>query len=163
MQLDQTSEGSLPDGILGKFARLLLRQEDELAALRVDCIFMQAQQEINMLTTLLECRAKNDANDPQLTQPLRVILVQALFKEMQSRLQQLTDKPEAIKIAHGNGWVTQDHTPVLWRFQEWDPASNAVKACENKAPVPHEKILLDVTLLLSLLNADGVVHKFRGL
>ena len=109
------------------------------------CIFIQAQKESSMLTTLLEIPKAWRAKRMRATRSSLSHCAPSWFRPS-SRLPMPMDGCSQT-IFRSSGDIRSG------------TATNMVKACESQQPIPHNMVLQDMAQLLSMLGTEGVVQQ----
>ncbi|CAE7180604.1 unnamed protein product [Symbiodinium necroappetens] len=145
-------------------ARLVMRQEDLLAELRMDknlILFMRTDEE-SILPGLIEIsRDWNDrkaAGDTELTSPLRTVLLACLMRQLKERITKMTSEPEGIQKLQGAGWMNQAEE---WTYFRWCRQAKQLKLDESRRAVPQPELLSWIDFLLQHLRGD-IIHTFHS-
>ncbi|CAE7605829.1 unnamed protein product [Symbiodinium sp. CCMP2456] len=105
--------------------RLTLRHEDFGNCLKAELSWVMFLR-LDMKATILPClykmqekwRELKEKHPDQLTAPMRVDLVKAMFKEMGSRLTLLLQQEDQMETLIKLGWMSKE--PLEWNYVRWD-------------------------------------------
>ncbi|CAE7485339.1 unnamed protein product, partial [Symbiodinium sp. CCMP2456] len=144
------------DPLVFTLAKTVLKQQEELRVLRQDTafiLFMRPGQDSilhHLYSTAVAFKTKQEA-DPtwQLgQQPLRMVLAQALFREVVSRLNNTIATQERLRRVTDQGW--RDATG--WRYQMWNPRTRQLEVDPSRPPIPEDKLLDHLSTILQCLK-----------
>ena len=146
--------------------RLALRQEDLLAAIRPEMIFVIFAR-IDVAASIVPSIYKAQAawrqlkeSDPDAVKaPMRVDLLRCLFTELKTRLTKLTQDSQQQQSLVQLGWLKAD--PVSWHYIRWDQQAKRHKLDATKDPLTYEKVVATVEAILTLVQKVGVVSRFH--
>ncbi|CAE7234951.1 unnamed protein product, partial [Symbiodinium sp. CCMP2456] len=144
------------DPLVFALAKTVLKQQEELRVLRQDTAFIMfmkpGQDSIlhHLYSTAVAFKAKQEA-DPtwQLgQQPLRMVLAQALFREVVNRLNSTIASQERLRRVMDQGW--RDATG--WRYQVWNPRARQLEVDQSRPPIPEDKLLDHLATIIQCLK-----------
>ena len=145
-------------------ARLVMRQEDQLAELRMDknlVMFMRTDEE-SVLPGLIEIsrdfNERKEAGETELTSPLRTVLLACLMRQLKERITKMTSEPEGIQKLQSAGWMNQAEE---WTYFRWCRHAKKLKLDESRPAVPQPELQSWIDFLLRNLRGD-IVHKFNS-
>ncbi|CAE7619605.1 unnamed protein product [Symbiodinium necroappetens] len=145
-------------------ARLALRQETQLAELRMDKGFVMffKQDQISILPGLYavskEFNAKQAEGHPELTTPLRTLLLACLMRQFRERVVHMMGSPEGIHKLQTAGWLTTDQ---VWTRQKWCRQTKRLVPDQEGQGIPHADLLSSIDFLLVNLKGD-IIHQFHS-
>ena len=139
-------------------ARIVIRQEDQLAELRGDkgfFLFLREDPEVSVLPALIQIskdwRVRQEAGDHALKSPLRTLLMACLIKRLRELMVLMTATPESVQKLQAAGWMDQAEE---WTFFKWSHQ-------DKKLAIAQPALLEKIDYLLTNLRGD-VVQKFNS-
>ena len=162
--------------VVKALGRLVLRQEDSLSVIQLDCqfvIFMKNHKPATPATTdalpdwtvtaqLLSVgnhwKSQKERDPKSLTQPLRTVLFSSWLTAIRYRIDELSSKPATKETATAMGILDNDHFP----YMQWNPEeSRHVKV--EQAPLSIADALQTITQLQRLIIHPNTIGRFHPL
>ncbi|OLP81291.1 hypothetical protein AK812_SmicGene38186 [Symbiodinium microadriaticum] len=156
--------------LIQAMVRLSLRHEQELGMIRAETGFMlfldtPMHHPMSFLPKLQEIAADwTEKNAAGLVKTgLKVMLMMALVKELQTRLEAFREEPEKITRAEATGWIGQGATEMdpVWHYFVWNPKTKQQERSDQQ-PVATSVLLASLDILFKNLAAPGVLQRFRS-
>ena len=160
-------------GVVKALGRLVLRQEDSLAVMQLDCQFINfmrspaKSQEDNapewsatpqLYSVGCHWRDQKAKNPQSLQQPLRTVLFSSWLTAIRFRIEEIRTKPEVKDRAIRMGLLENDSFPYL----AWSPEEGKHKK-EPQDPLSMEDTLQVVAQLQQLIIHPNVIGRFHPL
>ena len=154
------------DSTVYALARLCLKQEEELAEIRQEKMFMlhMTTSPYGILKPLVKASMEwNNLKDQgKVDHNLRTCLFRLMIQELIARLKKFKESQESISAGLKAGWISGD--PPMWLYQRWCP----VKAClikdETSKGTTHEELVSTLEGMDAALRKDPtVLCQFRAL
>ena len=146
--------------------RMILRQEDFTACLRAEIswvMFMRLDMRATVVPALFAMQQKwreMKAQTPDLLQgPMRVALVQQLFKELATRLTQFHEQAEQVETLRKLGWYDSDNR--TWAYVKWDADSERLVPDATKEAIGFQKLSAILLALQQLAAIPGTIMRFH--
>ncbi|CAE7366457.1 unnamed protein product [Symbiodinium sp. CCMP2592] len=146
--------------------RLALRQEDLIAAIRPEMIFVifaRIDVGASIVPSIYKAQAAwrelKESDPSAIHAPMRVDLLRCLFTELKTRLKNLTQDAQQQQNLVQMGWLKAD--PVSWHYIRWDQQTQKHKIDDTKEPLKYEKVAEIVEGVLYLVQKIGVVSRFH--
>ena len=150
--------------------KMALRHEDSGNCLKAELswvMFLRLDMRATVVPALYKMQEKwrelKEKHPEELTNPMRIDLVKALFKEFSVRLEALCQQEEQMSTLINMGWLQRD--PMQWHYVKWDPEHERLRAEPTRQPVTHAKVAAIVGALQQLATPDVVTrfHPSRGI
>ena len=161
-------------GVVKALGKLVLRQEDSLSVIQLDCQFVKFMKNYKPTTTaatdnqpdwtvtsqLLSVgnhwKTRKERDPKSLSQPLRTVLLSAWLTAIRYRIDELKTKPATKEIAVNMGILENDHFP----YMQWNPEeSRHVKV--DQAPLSIKEALQVLAQLQQLIIHPNTVGRFH--
>ena len=147
--------------------RLILRHEDSINLLKLECSFVMRMR-LNVPSSVVSMlyAAANSwrqiklAETSKLDRPMRAALLYCLFMELKTRIEAVTDKPEDLERMAKLGWVSKG-PPITWCFLAWDAASSKQIVDTSKVPLSQAEVLEHVQTVIRLCPRHHAVARFH--
>ncbi|OLP94419.1 LINE-1 reverse transcriptase-like [Symbiodinium microadriaticum] len=146
-------------------ARIVIRQEDQLAELRGDkgfFLFLREDPEVSVLPALIQIskdwHARQEAGDQALKSPLRTLLLACLIKRLRELMVLMTATPESVKKLQAAEWMNQAEE---WTFFKWSHQDKKLVQDPDRGSIAQPALLEKIDYLLTNLRGD-VVQKFNS-
>ncbi|CAE7686084.1 unnamed protein product [Symbiodinium sp. CCMP2456] len=145
------------DPLLHTLTKTVLRQQEELRLLRQDTafiIFLKPGQDSimhHLYQVAVQFKAKQEAEPTwSLGQfPLRMVLANALFRELIERLNKVPASQEKLKAVTEQGWRDDRG----WRFQVWNRTLRHLEHDRARPPIPDDQLLDHLATITQCLKA----------
>ena len=151
--------------VIELMSKVALRQEDQLAQLRVDngYVFTVLTNE-DLVPKLFAASQRWHTLKTQgrLDSSLRNTLLMLVFMEMEGRLSSIMDNAEVTARMLAAGWIVEDPAGggKLWTYQTWDPDSKSLKVDASRTPMPHGQLMETLARLKPFLASSSTILKF---
>ena len=86
----------------------------------------------------------------KITSPLRVVLLQAVLMEMETRAKLALQKEKQAVVEMK--WLTEMDG---WTYMQWNAQKGQLELLEDQPPLPHETLLESLTELRKLVTSDS--------
>ena len=149
--------------LTGQLARLLIHHELQLQSLQQDCklhLYLRSGQRSflpNLHGMATEWSRLRREEPQKIGSPLRVILLQAVLVEMDTRVQLALQKEKQAIIEMK--WLTDMDA---WTYMRWNAEKSQLELMEDQKPRPHESLLESIAELRTLVTPDSI-KKFASL
>ncbi|CAE7237125.1 Pol [Symbiodinium sp. CCMP2592] len=153
-----------PDDAVRTLARMVLRQEDMLAELRMDKLFIcfLREDEISVLPGLYqvskEYHKQQEEGTLQAQSPLRTLLLACMMKQLRDRINHMMGAQEGIAKLQTAGWLTPDKA---WARHKWCGGAKRLIIDQEAEVMNHDTFLESIDFLLTHLQGD-VIQKFSS-
>ncbi|CAE7475779.1 unnamed protein product [Symbiodinium sp. CCMP2456] len=145
------------DPLLHTLTKTVLRQQEELRILRQDTafiIFLKPGQDSimhHLYQVAVQFKARQEAEPTwSLGQfPLRMVLANALFRELIDRLNKVLASQDRLKAVMEQGWRDDKG----WRFQAWNRTMRHLEHDRNRPSIPDDKLLDHLATITQCLKA----------
>ena len=153
----QAQQQQHSDPLLHTLAKTVLRQQEEIRLLRQDTaliIFLKPGQDSilhHLYQVAVQFKAKQEA-EPNWTLgqlPLRMVLANALFRELIERLNKVLASQERLKAVMDQGWRDDKG----WRFQVWNRSLRHLEHDRSRQSIPDDKLLDHLATIQQCLKA----------
>ena len=147
----------------GSTCRLLIHHELQLQSLQQDCklhLYLRSGQRSflpNLHGMATEWSRLRKEEPQKISSPLRVILLQAVLVEMDTRVQLALQKEKQAIIEMK--WLTDMDA---WTYMRWTAEKSQLELMEDQKPRPHESLLESIAELRTLVTPDSI-KKFASL
>ncbi|CAE7208391.1 unnamed protein product [Symbiodinium sp. CCMP2456] len=145
--------------------KMTLRHEDFGNCIKAELcwvMFLRLDMRASIVPSLYAMQQKwrelKEKHPEQLTAPMRIDLVKAMFREFAARLENLPQQEEQMAILAKLGWLSKD--PMAWHYVRWDPDNERLRADTERDPIPHAQVAAVVGSIMQLVAAD-VVTRFH--
>ena len=152
------------DSQLGLISKLLLKHEEQLAALRKDTQFVLffRQDDKSILPSLMsvsrEWKAKQAAGDQSIQSSQRTVLINCLLRELLARMQRVVATEPGRESLKKAEWLTSSNA---WTYMRWSSKLRKLVADETKEPLVHDEAVRIITELQKSMRGE-VIHKFQS-
>eukprot|EP00439_Symbiodinium_sp_Y106_P022921 s7586_g2.t2 len=153
----------MPLYLLHRLLRLLIHHELQLQSLQQDCklhLYLRSGQRSflpNLHGMATEWSRLRREEPQKIGSPLRVILLQAVLVEMDTRVQLALQKEKQAIIEMK--WLTDMDA---WTYMRWNAEKSQLELMEDQKPRPHESLLESIAELRTLVTPDSI-KKFASL
>jgi hypothetical protein len=155
--------------IVSLLAKVTLRQEDELAALRAEWSYViHLHTDQWMPAALFQASAawKKKKEEGTLTMSLRQTLFMLLMLETSDRLEKVVLQEEMkskLVELHQIRLNPQDSalTGISWVYQDWDEKDKMLKA-NGLTPISHVELVGALKSLRELASKEAMIHRFHA-
>ena len=145
-------------------ARIIIRQEDQLAELRGDkgfFLFLREDPEVSVLPALIQIskdwHVRQEAGDHALKSPLRTLLMACLIKRLRELMVLMTATPESVQKLQAAEWMDQAERT----FFKWSHQDKKLVRDPERGTIAQPALLEKIDYLLANLRRD-VVQKFNS-
>eukprot|EP00439_Symbiodinium_sp_Y106_P002202 s5817_g1.t1 len=145
---------------------MVLRTEDFADCLRSELswvMFLRLDMKATVVPALFQQQQKwreIKANAPDsLKGPMRVSLVQQLFKELGARLATFHEQADFLQTVQKLGWY--DHDKRTWAYVKWDADNERLAPDTAKEPLTFERLSAVVASLQQLAEVPHTVMRFH--
>ena len=141
-------------------ARLALRQETQLAELRMDkgLVMFFRQDQISILPGLYAVSKEYNAmvaeGSSEITTPLRTLLLACLMRQFRERVVHMMSSMEGVSKLQAAGWLTADQ---VWTRQKWCRQTKKLVLDQKAEGMKHADLLSSIDFLLTNLRG-GIIH-----
>ncbi|CAE7640883.1 unnamed protein product, partial [Symbiodinium necroappetens] len=145
-------------------ARLALRQETQLAELRMDkgLVMFFRQDQISILPGLYAVSKEYNAmvaeGSSEITTPLRTLLLACLMRQFRERVVHMMSSMEGVSKLQAAGWLTADQ---VWTRQKWCRQTKKLVLDQKAEGMKHADLLSSIDFLLTNLRGD-IIHQFHS-
>ncbi|OLP99129.1 Copia protein [Symbiodinium microadriaticum] len=152
------------DSQLRLISKLLLKHEEQLAALRKDTQFVLffRQDDKSILPSLMsvsrEWKAKQAAGDQSIQSSQRTVLINCLLKELLARVQRVVATEPGRDSLKKAEWLTSSNA---WTYMRWSSKLRKLVADETKEPLVHDEAVRTITELQKSMRGE-IIHKFQS-
>ncbi|CAE7939312.1 Pol, partial [Symbiodinium necroappetens] len=156
--------GAEQDSQLRLISKLLLKHEEQLAALRKDTQFVLffRQDDKSILPSLMnvsrEWKAKQAAGDQSIQSSQRTVLINCLLRELLARMQRVVATEPGRESLKKAEWLTSSNA---WTYMRWSPKLRKLVADETKEPLVHDEAVRIITELQKSMRGE-IIHKFQS-
>ncbi|OLP79116.1 hypothetical protein AK812_SmicGene40634 [Symbiodinium microadriaticum] len=136
-------------------ARLALRQETQLAELRMDkgLVMFFRQDQISILPGLYAVSKEYNAmvaeGSSEITTPLRTLLLACLMRQFRERVVHMMSSMEGVSKLQAAGWLTADQ---VWTRQKWCRQTKKLVLDQKAEGMKHADLLSSIDFLLTNLR-----------
>eukprot|EP00439_Symbiodinium_sp_Y106_P048415 s2209_g6.t1 len=155
---------SAPTDAVRTLARAVLRQEDLLAELRMDKMFILFIREdaISVLPSLYQVSKEYHQQQEEGTltaqSSLRTLLLACMMKQLRDRINHMLSTQEGTRKLQTAGWLTANQE---WTRHKWCRQAKRLVIDTEAPPVAHASLMESIDFLLANLRSD-VVQKFHS-
>ncbi|CAE7635346.1 Pol, partial [Symbiodinium necroappetens] len=152
------------DSQLRLISKLLLKHEEQLAALRKDTQFVLffRQDDKSILPSLMnvsrEWKVKQAAGDQSIQSSQRTVLINCLLRESLARVQRVVATEPGRESLKKAEWLTSSNA---WTYMRWSPKLRKLVADETKEPLVHDEAVRIITELQKSMRGE-IIHKFQS-
>ncbi|CAE7837273.1 unnamed protein product [Symbiodinium microadriaticum] len=152
------------DSQLRLISKLLLKHEEQLAALRKDTQFVLffRQDDKSILPSLMsvsrEWKAKQAAGDQSIQSSQRTVLINCLLRELLARMQRVVATEPGRESLKKAEWLTSSNA---WTYMRWSSKLRKLVADETKEPLVHDEAVRIITELQKSMCGE-IIHKFQS-
>ncbi|CAE7885924.1 Pol [Symbiodinium microadriaticum] len=145
-------------------ARMIMRQEEIIAELRMDKTLMLyfREDDISVLPGLYqvakEWGRQQEEGTNQTTSPIRTLLLACLIQQLKERVNYMTAGPEGITKLQAAGWMNMDQN---WTKQRWCHQAKALVQHPEAGVMSNQDLLAKLDYLLVNLKGE-VIQKFHS-
>ena len=145
-------------------SRLVLKHEDQLAALRRDTQFVLffRQDDKSILPSLMQAardwKERQAAGDPAITSSQRTVLINCLLRELLARTQEVTATEPGREALRKAEWLDNNNA---WSYLRWAPKQRKLVPNDQKEPLVYDEAIRIITELQKLVTGD-IIQKFQS-
>ncbi|CAE7203301.1 unnamed protein product [Symbiodinium necroappetens] len=156
--------GAAEDSQIRLLSKIILKHEEQLAALRKDTQFVLffRQDDKSILPSLMnvsrEWKAKQAAGDQSIQSSQRTVLISCLLRELLARMQRVVATEEGRDSLRKAEWLTSSNA---WTYMRWSPKHRKLVADETREPMVHDEAVRIITELQKLMKGE-IIHKFQS-
>jgi len=151
------TQASLQDQV-AQLARVVMKHEDQINTAKLDrgFVLFLHNGEGSILQTLFDISQKTKQaldNGKAQENPLRILLLKALFVELEGRLKMLDNDPQALANAKKQGLLGDQG----WFYKRWDRKTRQLVDDPQRSPLPSKDISTRLVDMFRLLSATTVL------
>ena len=153
-----------PSEPLQLMAKMIMRQEEVIAELRMDKAFMLyfREDEVSILPGLYqvakEWSKQQEEGTSQTTSPVRTLLLACLIQQLRDRVAYMTADAEGVTKLQAAGWMNTDKQ---WTRQRWCHQAKKLVQHPEAGVMAHQDLMANIDFLLVNLQGD-VIQKFHS-
>ncbi|CAE7168394.1 unnamed protein product, partial [Symbiodinium necroappetens] len=143
---------------VAQLARVVMKHEDQINTAKLDrgFVFFMRNSEGSILQNLFEIsqRTRQAYDNGQVQDnPLRILLLKALFVELEGRLKMLDQDPQALEKTKQQGLLGDQG----WFYKRWDRKARKLVDDPQRTPLPSKEMATLLMDMFRLLNASTVL------
>ncbi|OLQ01358.1 putative 149 kDa protein [Symbiodinium microadriaticum] len=143
---------------VAQLARVVMKHEDQINTAKLDrgFVFFMRNSEGSILQNLFEIsqRTRQAYDNGQVQDnPLRILLLKALFVELEGRLKLLDQDPQALEKTKQQGLLGDQG----WFYKRWDRKARKLVDDPQRTPLPSKEMATLLMDMFRLLNASTVL------
>ena len=145
-------------------AKMIMRQEEVIAELRMDKAFMLyfREDEVSILPGLYqvakEWSKQQEEGTSQTTSPVRTLLLACLIQQLRDRVAYMTADAEGVTKLQAAGWMNTDKQ---WTRQRWCHQAKKLVQHPEAGVMAHQDLMANIDFLLVNLQGE-VIQKFHS-
>lgn len=141
-----------------QLARVVMKHEDQINTAKLDrgFVFFLHNGEGSILQNLFDISQRTRKaydNGQMLENPLRILLLKALFVELEGRLKILDKDPQALENSKQKGLLGDQG----WFYKRWDRKTRKLVDDPQRSPLPSAEMATLLMDMFRLLNATTVL------
>ncbi|CAE7238605.1 unnamed protein product, partial [Symbiodinium sp. CCMP2592] len=154
------------DPNLRAIIKLMLQHEDMLAAQRVDKVFILFVRQdyasiipnLHSISQQFHQKTQDSSGDPQITSPLRTLLMACLIRENLARIQKMVSTSEGQGKLQAAGWMNDKGD---WTFLKFCHKTRKLVQDTSRTCMSHQEIVRQYTFLLENMKGE-IVQQFNS-